>query len=266
VPFESEADRRVALAAWLVSPENPYFSRAITNRVWANFLGAGLVESVDDLRLTNPPSNAELLSAAAKYLVDHKYDVKALMRAILLSATYARSSQPLKENVDDQRFYSRYFPRRLMAEVLLDALSQVSGSSSNFGDYASGWRALQLPDVNVNSYFLKTFGRPLRAITCECERTAQPSMVQVLHISNGDTINQKLEAKGNRLEQMLAANRTSAEIIEDAYLASLSRFPSDAERTRLLAALEGSAEANKRQLIEDLYWSILSSKEFLFNH
>ena len=138
----AEEDRRAVLANWLTAPENPYFSRAITNRVWANFFGVGLVENVDDLRLTNPPSNAELLDAAAKYLVDQKYDLKSLMRAILQSATYARSSQPLPENVDDARFYSRYYPRRLMAEVLLDALSQVSGSASNFGDYAANWRAL----------------------------------------------------------------------------------------------------------------------------
>ncbi len=264
--FESEVDRRIPLAKWLTAPENPYFSRAITNRIWANFFGVGLVESVDDIRLTNPPSNAELFHAAAKYLVEQKYDVKALMRVILQSATYARSSQALSENLDDQRFYSRYYPRRMMAEVLLDAVSQVSGSPSNFGDYAPGWRALQLPDVNVNSYFLKTFGRPLRNITCECERTAQPSMVQVLHISNGDTINQKLEAKGNRIEQLLAANMTNEQIIEEAYLAALSRFPTDAERAKLLTALSDSQEANKRLLIEDLYWSILSSKEFLFNH
>jgi hypothetical protein len=266
LPFESEVDRRIPLADWLTAPENPYFSRAITNRIWANFFDVGLVESVDDLRLTNPPSNADLFDAAVKYLVDHKYDVKALMRAILQSATYARSSQPLAENADDQRFYSRYYPRRMMAEVLLDALSQVSGSPSNFGDYAPGWRALQLPDVNVNSYFLKTFGRPLRNITCECERNAQPSMVQVLHISNGDTINQKLEAKGNRLEQMLSANMTNEQIIEEAYLAALSRFPTDGERAKLVATLSDPSETNKRLLIEDLYWSILSSKEFLFNH
>ncbi len=254
------------LAEWLTAPENPYFSRAITNRVWANFFGVGLVENVDDLRLTNPPSNAELFAAAAGFLVEHKYDVKALMRAILQSATYRRSSHPLPENVDDQRFYSRYYPRRMMAEVLLDALSQVSGSPTNFGDYAPGWRAVQLPDVNVNSYFLKTFGRPLRTITCECERTAEPSMVQVLHISNGDTINQKLAAKGNRLEQMLAAKMSNEQIVDEAYLSALSRPPSDGERTKLLAALAATPEAERRVVIEDLYWSILSSKEFLFNH
>jgi len=266
VPFDATADRRNVLAAWLTAPANPYFSRAITNRVWANFFGVGLVENVDDLRLTNPASNAELFDAAAAYLVDHKYDLKSLMRAILQSHAYGRSSKPLAENAADQRFYSRYYPRRLMAEVLLDGLSQVSGSASNFGDYAPGWRALQLPDVGVNSYFLKTFGRPLRAITCECERTAEPSMVQVLHISNGDTINQKLSAKGNRLEALLAANTPNDKIVEEAYLAALSRFPTDGERQKLLAALDATPAEERRAAIEDLYWSIFSSKEFLFNH
>jgi len=265
VAFDAEIDRREHLAAWLTSPKNPYFTKAIVNRVWANYFNVGLVENVDDLRLTNPPSNAALFDAAANYLVDNKYDLQALMRAILQSNTYARSSKPLAENAADQRFYSRYYPRRLMAEVLLDALSQVSGAPSTFGDYAPGTRAIQLPDANVNSYFLKAFGRPERAITCECERTDQPSMVQVLHLSNGDTINQKLEAKGNRVEQLLAAGATSQQIVDEAYLAALTRFPTDEERARLVAALD-EPEPPRRQLVEDLYWSILSSKEFLFNH
>jgi hypothetical protein len=265
VPFEAEADRRGRLADWLTAADNPYFSRAITNRVWANFFGTGLVESVDDLRLTNPPSNAELFTAAAGYLVEHDYDLKALMRVILQSAAYGRTSRPLAENVDDERFYSRYYPRRMMAEVLLDAVSQVTVAPTEFAGYATGTRAIQLPDVGVDSYFLKTFGRPLRAITCECERTAEPSMVQVLHISNGDTINKKLQAKGNRLEQMLAGGKSNAEIVEEAYLAALSRFPTEEEKSKLLATLdEGGAE--RRELVEDLFWSILSSKEFLFNH
>ncbi|REK12959.1 MAG: DUF1553 domain-containing protein [Planctomycetota bacterium] len=265
VPMEAEADRRVHLADWLTSPENPYFSRAITNRVWANFFGVGLVESVDDLRLTNPPSNAALFDAAAGYLVEHDFDVKALMRVILQSATYARSSKPLEGNAADERFYSRYYPRRMMAEVLLDALSQVSGADTPFKGYAPGTRAIELPDVNVDSYFLKSFGRPERSITCECERTAMPSMVQVLHISNGDTLNQKLAAEGHRLEQMLADGMSNEEIIDEAYLAALVRRPTDEEKAKLLAALD-DAQAERRQLIEDLYWSILSSKEFLFNH
>jgi hypothetical protein len=266
VPFESEADRRVHLAQWLTAPANPYFTRAITNRVWANFFGVGLVESVDDLRVTNPASNAELMDAAARYLVEQRYDLKSLMRAILQSATYARSSQPLPENAADTRFYSRYYPRRMMAEVLLDALSQVTAAPSQFGDYAPNWRAMQLPDVSANSYFLKAFGRPLRAITCECERTAEPSMVQVLHIANGDTLNQKLAAKGNRIEQLLAAGVGDQPLIDELYLAALSRLPTDDERKNLTAALSVAGPDERRSAVEDLYWSVLSSKEFLFNH
>jgi hypothetical protein len=264
MPFESELDRRQHLANWLTAPENPYFSRAITNRIWANFFGVGLVENVDDLRLTNPPSNAALFAAAADYLVANNHDTKALMRAILQSATYARSSRPLPGNLADTRFYSRYYPRRLMAEVLLDALSQVTGAATEFKGYAEGTRALELPDVNVSSYFLQSFGRPERELTCECERTAEPSMVQVLHLSNGDTLNQKLAAKGNRIERQLAENRANAEIVEEVYLAALSRLPTEAELSQLVAALD-EAGADRRLLLEDLYWSILTSKEFLFN-
>lgn len=265
LPLESTDDRRIALAQWLTSPENPYFARSIANRVWANFMNAGLVEMVDDMRLTNPASNEELLAAAARHLVENRFDLKALMRAILQSKTYQRSSQPLPENAADTRFYSRYYPRRMMAEVLLDALSQVSGSPTQFGDYPAGWRALQLPDANVNSYFLKTFGRPERAVTCECERTADPTMVQVLHISNGDSLNDKLAAKGNWIEKLLAAGTPDDKLIESVYLAALSRFPTDAEQQNLIAALAEPGQ-DKRQLVEDLFWSVLSSREFLFNH
>jgi hypothetical protein len=264
--FDDAADRRIHLARWLTSPENPYFSRAITNRVWANFLGVGLVEMVDDMRLTNPASNEKLLSAAAKHLVDHKFDLKALMRAILQSKTYQRSSRPLPENAADTRFYSHYYPRRMMAEVLLDGISQVTGSLTTFGDYPGGWRAMQLPDSNVNSYFLQTFGRPDRVVTCECERTAEPTMVQVLHISNGTTLNQKLQAKGNRLEQLLAANTPDEKVIEEAFLSALSRMPEAEEKAKLLKEFAAVGAKEKRTLVEDIYWSLLSSKEFLLNH
>jgi hypothetical protein len=262
----ADADRRAHLAEWLTSPENPYFARSITNRVWANFMGVGLVENVDDLRLTNPASNEALLTAAADHLVDGGFDLKSLMRAILQSAAYQRSSLPLQENQADERFYSRYYPRRLMAEVLLDAVSQVTAAPTQFPGYPAEWRALQLPDANVSSYFLKTFGRPERVITCECERTAAPSMVQVLHISNGDTINQKLEAKGNRLEALLSSGASDDAIIDEAYLSALCRYPTSEEKQQMLSLFAESGEANKRVLVEDLYWGILSSREFLFNH
>lgn len=266
IPEGDTDDRRVHLAKWLTSPENPYFSRSITNRVWANFMGVGLVEAVDDVRLTNPASNEELLSAAARHLADNRFDLKALMRAILQSKTYQRSSATLPENRAEGRFYSRYYPRRMMAEVLLDAISQVAGAATQFPDYPAGWRATQLPDSNVDSYFLRAFGRPERVVTCECERTAQPSMVQVLHISNGDTLNQKLQAAGNRIEQLLSAGTPNDKLIEEAYLSALARYPTEEEKAQLLAVLAEPSQEERKLLVEDLFWGILSSKEFLFNH
>jgi hypothetical protein len=279
LPFDSTADRRVPLADWLTSPDNPYFSRAIANRVWANYFGVGLVESVDDLRLSNPASNDALLEAAAQHLVDNRFDLKPLMRTILQSETYQRTSQPLPGNAGERRFYSRYYPRRMMAEVLLDAYSQVTGVASTFNqiefpgadfrkidDYPAGTRALQLYDSAVVSYFLKAFGRNTRAITCECERSNEPSMVQVLHLSNGDTVNQKLAATENRLAELIKAGKSNEEIVEVAFLSALSRFPTDEEKKQLLAELDAQQDIERRVLIEDLYWGILSSREFLFHH
>jgi hypothetical protein len=278
VPMDDPHDRREAVADWLTSPQNPYFSRAIVNRVWANFFGVGLVEAVDDLRATNPSSNEKLLSATAKFLAEQKFDLKALMRIILQSEAYQRSSKALPENAADTRFYSRYYPKRLMAEVLLDAFSQITGVPTEFrtdlrnenaglgGKYPLGIRALQLPDTKIASYFLKTFGRPDREKTCECERTAEPSVTQVLHIANGDTINQKLAAKGNRLEKLLTDKTPPDNLVEEAYLSSLARYPTEAEKEKIVKALDEAKDSDKRAAVEDMFWAILSSKEFLFNH
>ncbi len=262
----SAVSRREHLAQWLTAADNVYFRRAIVNRVWANFLGVGLVEPVDDMRQTNPASNEALLADLAQFLGDNGHDLKQLMRLILQSHTYQRSSLPSPENADDRRFYSRYYPRRLMAEVLLDAVSQAAGAPTAFPDYPSGWRALQLPDANVPSYFLKTFGRPDRSITCECERTAEPSMVQVLHLANGEALNQKLSAAGNRIERLLKENASDAAIIEEAYLCSLSRLPTANESSRLSEILAQTPPGERRAALEDLFWGLLGSKEFLFNH
>jgi hypothetical protein len=253
------------MADWLVSPKNPYFARAIVNRVWANFLGTGLVENIDDMRETNPPSNEMLMAALAAHLVEQKFDLKALMRQILQSQAYQRSSQPLPGNTTDTRFYSRYYPRRLMAEVMLDALSQTTGVPTTFKGYPKGWRAMQLPESDVESYFLKSFGRPERLLTCECERTKEPSMAQVLHIANGDTLNGKLKGKGNRIDQLTAKQTPDATIVEEIYLAALSRPPTDGERKQIVEVLSTTPAAEKRAALEDLFWGVLSSKEFLFN-
>lgn len=276
VAFEATEDRRLAVAAWLTSPENPYFSRAIVNRVWANFFGVGLVEAVDDLRLTNPASNEELLSAASRFLIQHNYDLKELMRAVLQSETYQRASETLPENKADERFYSHYYPRRLKAEVLLDAIAQVTNVPTDFkaatpdsrkpgAAIPSIKRALKLPDSYVDSYFLEAFGKPDRLITCECERSSEPSMTQVLHLYNGETVNKKLAAKGSAAE-LAVDEADNAKIVEELYLAALSRLPSEAERQPLVAELTAAKQEDRRQVIEDLYWSVLTSREFLFNH
>ena len=278
LPLDSPQDRREVLAKWLTAPENPFFTRAIVNRLWKNFYGVGLVEAVDDLRSTNPASNEKLLSAAARFLAEQKFDLQALMRAILQSATYQRSSAPVPGNSDDSRFYSRYYPRRLMAEVLLDAVSQVTGVPTEFvtdlrnqnlglGEkYPLGIRAQQLPDSMILSYFLKSFGRAERQKTCECERTSEPSIAQALHIANGDTLNEKLSAKDNRITKLLAQNLTNKALIDEAYLASLSRLPTDAEKAKLLTTLQQAPDAERRAAVEDVFWAVLSSREFLFNH
>jgi hypothetical protein len=278
VSMTSTEDRRITLANWLTSADNKLFQRAIVNRVWANFFGSGLVEAVDDLRVTNPASNEPLFAAACEHLVKQKFDLKALMRTILQSETYQRSSITLPENITDLRYGSHYVPRRLKAEVLLDTVSQVTAAPTTFkidrrnanrgtaDAYPMGFRALQLPDSNIASYFLKSFGRADRVATCECERTNEPSMAQALHIANGDTLNQKLAQKDNRLDALLTSQQPEAKIIEEAYLLTLTRAPTDRELEKATAMLTTAKPEDRRVTLEDLFWSLMSSKEFLFNH
>jgi len=277
IASDSTEDRREALADWLTSPENPYFTRSIANRVWANFFGRGIVEPVDDLRTSNPASNEPLLHAISEHLAKNNYDLKSLMRLILRSETYRRSSTPLPENEGDQKYYSRYYPRRLMAEVLQDAITSVTrvspkynqitlsdGSTQGTSLYREGTRALQLSDSAVTSYFLKTFGRNEREITCECERSNKPSMVQVLHLSNGDTLNNNLRSQQSCVNTMITQDND--EIIEETYLLCLSRRPSDSERKRLKNIFEVVPETERRGVVEDLFWALMTSREFLFQH
>jgi len=278
VSMTSTADRRVPLAKWLTSADNKLFQRAILNRVWANFFGAGLVEAVDDLRVTNPASNEPLFAAACEHLVKHKFDLKELMRTILQSETYQRSSITVPENITDLRYGSHYVPRRLKAEVLLDTISQVTAAPTTFHidkrnanrgtseTYPMGFRALQLPDSNIASYFLKSFGRADRVATCECERTNEPSMAQALHIANGDTLNQKLAQKDHRLDALLTSKLSNEKIIEEAYLIALTRPPTERETTKATAMLATAQPEDRRTTLEDIFWSLMGSKEFLFNH
>ncbi|MCP5560543.1 MAG: DUF1553 domain-containing protein [Verrucomicrobiaceae bacterium] len=278
ISMTSTEDRRIVLADWLTSPDNTLFQRAIVNRVWANFFGAGLVEAVDDLRVTNAASNEELFAAACVHLVENKFDLKALMRTIMQSQTYQRSSITLPENVADLRYGSHYVPRRLKAEVLLDTISQVAAAPTTFKidkrnanrgtseSYPMGFRALQLPDSNIASYFLKSFGRADRVATCECERTNEPSMAQALHIANGDTLNQKLAQKDNRIDALLASKQSDEKIIEEAYLLTLARPPTERETHKATGLLTSAKPEDRRTTLEDIFWSLMGSKEFLFNH
>ncbi|MEQ1861562.1 MAG: DUF1549 domain-containing protein [Chthoniobacteraceae bacterium] len=271
-------DRREALAQWVTSADNSHFKRNIVNRVWANFFDVGLVENVDDIRAANPPSNEPLFSAATDFLVQNKFDLRTLMRAILQSETYQRSSQPVAGNEDDSRFYSRYYPRRLMAEALHDAIAQVTLVPTIFKTedvsnqtagitFPAGWRAMQLPDAGTDSYFTRAFGRPNRDQTCECERTAEPSVTQALHVANGDTINKKLLSAQSCVAKALAGKKSADEVIDDAFLSALARLPGDAERARFRTLLGGSKDEKEMRLaLEDAYWALLSSREFLFNH
>jgi hypothetical protein len=262
-------DRRQWLATWLTSPQNPYFSRAIVNRVWRNFMGRGLVEAEDDLRLTNPPSNAELFDALASDFSGHGFDVKRLIRQILGSAVYQRTSAPAPGNAVDQKYYSHYIVRRLPAEVMLDAIAQVTGVPSEFAGYPKGVRALQLADSQVASYFLSVFGRPDRVQTCSCERQEEPSVTQALHIYNGETINQRLRASGGTMDRLMAASLFDEQVLDELFLLAFSRPPTERERSAILpilAAAPATDRASRREALEDVAWSLLSNKEFLFNH
>lgn len=268
---DDPTDRRQYLADWLTSPENYYFPRAIVNRVWKNYFGRGLVSPEDDLRLINPSSNEPLFQAVVKDFVEHGFDLKHLMRTILLSAAYQRSSSPCLGNDQDEIYYSHYIVRRLPAEVVLDAYSAVTRVPTPFPGYPQGFRALQLRDSQVRSYFLKAFGRPDRNTTCACERTESSSLAQVLHVSNGETLDEKLRAKENVITSLIERKMADEEILDELYLSALSRFPSEKERSDAVRVLiegvkqEGGTPQGRRLVLEDLLWGIFSGKEFLFN-
>ncbi|MEO8660180.1 MAG: DUF1553 domain-containing protein [Bryobacteraceae bacterium] len=275
MPLDSTDDRRVPFAKWLTSPKNTYFARSLVNRVWANFMGRGLVDPVDDVRATNPASNEELFSALSKDFTDGGYSVKKLIRTIMTSETYQLSSDANGTNQDDNRFYSKYIVKRLPAEVLLDAMSQVSGVPTEFAGYGAGVRAQQLPDVQVKSAFLESFGRPKRIVCDAGERSSAPSIAQALHVINGDTLNRKLSDAGGYPAQALKMGLSDADSLNHLYLSAYARYPNASEKEAMLMALRkarvsvGPIEVQRdahKQALEDAMWAMLTSKEFLFNY
>ena len=273
--LDSPDNRRAYFARWLTSPQNPYFARALVNRVWRNCMGRGLVEAVDDIRETNPPTNEELFGALTRDFVEHGFDVRHLIRTVMNSATYQTASEPSPQNVQDDRYYSHYIIRRLPAEVLLDAISQVTQVPEKFEGYPAGMRALQLPDTQVDSYFLTVFGRPARQQTSESERQSQSSITQALHVINGETLNAKLRDPGGAVNMLLKLGFSDQRVVEYLFLSAFSRYPTDSERNTLLAEMQkaegeppaGEARSQgRRTAIEDLFWATLTSKEFFFEH
>ena len=266
--FTPEEDPRHALVDWMAKPENPLFAKALVNRMWGHFLGRGLVQEVDDLRETNPPSNPELLDALAKDFLDHKFDVKHILRTIVSSKVYQLSSEPIEANKLDRQNFARFYARRMIAEVLLDSLDQATGSKTRFSNVASTSRAIDLPHENFGSYFLDTFDRPRRVTSCECERSSGGTLAQVLLLANSDEIENKISSGEGKIARLLKEKKADQEIVDEIYLGALSRFPTAEERATLLKFLEPfAAKQDERQKgLEDVLWTVVNAKEFMFTH
>ncbi|MDX1969011.1 MAG: DUF1549 and DUF1553 domain-containing protein [Planctomycetaceae bacterium] len=262
--FGPEEDPRHALVDWMARPENPFFAKAFVNRLWGHLFGLGLVHEVDDLRETNPASNPELLDRLAKEFIAHKFDMRHMVRLMVTSRTYQLSSTPLSENAGDHQNFARYYPRRFTAEVLLDAVDQATGHKSQFGNMSSDSRAVDLPHENFGSYLLDTFDRPRRVTACECERGTAATLSQVLLLANSDELENKLAAGDGRIDKAFKAQKSTPQMIEDLYLASFARYPTPTEIFAAEAHIAGSPDP--RRGVEDVLWSLLNSREFLFNH
>ena len=255
-------DRRAVLADWIVSPDNPYFAVSVGNRVWAHFLGSGIVEPVDDIRVSNPPSNPALFEKLGEQLVSYEFDIRRLVRDICISNTYQRSYEVNESNAKDTVNFARAQPRRIGAEVLLDCLMQATGKVDKLPGLPLGSRAVQIADGREGNYFLTTFGRAKRDTVCACEAKAEPTLSQALHLLNGKTVHQKI-AQGGLIKKWLKAGKTPADMVDEIYLRCLSRPPTNEERDRLVATLP---EKKPNGALQDIFWAVLNSREFLFNH
>jgi hypothetical protein len=271
-------DPRVVLADWMSRKENPFFARTLVNRYWKHFFNRGIVEPEDDMRETNPPSNPDLLDALARHFADSGYDLKALIRDITRSRTYQLSAIPNHYNQADRQNFSRYYSKRLAAEVLFDSVNEVMRTPSGFAGMPAGTLAISLPDnsFNAGSYFLTVFGRPESSSACECERTQEASLAQALHLLNAKDIQEKLASDSGAAAKIAADPRSDADKLRELYLTAFSREP-DADEIALAKrhidkprnGPDGQpldAVKSRRQGYEDILWAILNTKEFLFNH
>jgi hypothetical protein len=262
-PAADERDPRQALARWMTSRENPYFARTMANRVWADLMGRGLVEPVDDLRATNPPVNAPLLEALGRDFAEHNYDVQHLIRRIVLSHAYALSSVPTDGNAVDTRTYSRRYRQQLRAEVLHDSLLQVTGAAESFEGMPPGSQARELWTHRIDSLFLDAFGRPDPNQDPPCERITEPTAVQTLHLMNSERLAGHIQSDSGRAAQLAASDRPPAEIVEELYLSIYARRPTEAE-LQIGIGLYENGSIPRRQATEDLMWALLNTPEFVF--
>lgn len=259
---DHELDRRIPLADWLTSSANRDFARSVANRYTGYLLGHGLVEPVDDMRATNPPTNPAMLDALADHFTGHNFDLKQLIRVIMTSRLYQLSSRPTEQNVADSKFYSHFKVKRLGAEALLDAVDYVTDSRTKFKGLPLGTRAIELPDGEYPDYFLATFGKPKRASVCECERMPDENLGQALHTLNGDILATKIADAKGRVARLLADTKDDATLIRQVYRVTLCRLPTSDE---LSAATEFLKEApTRKEFCEDLLWTLINSKQFLF--
>jgi len=263
VPEVKDQSRREVLAKWIASPENPYFGKNLANIVWAHFMGKGIIDPVDDVRISNPASNPELLDALGAKFTEYKYDFKKLVRDICTSRTYQLSPHPNETNVSDDRNFSHASIRRLRAEVLLDCISEITETKDHFQGLPPGAHVVQIADGAVNNYFLTTFGRATRETVCSCEVKTEPNLSQALHLLNGSTISDKIQ-NGGVVKKLLKEGKTPDEVIADLYLRCLSRQPAADELAKLKSFVKD--EKSSEQVLNDVFWSLLNSKEFIFNH
>jgi hypothetical protein len=259
----ADTDRREVLAAWLTAPDNPYFARNAANRLWYHLTGRGVVDPVDDFRASNPPSNPELLDALARDLVEHQFDRKHVIRTILRSCTYQLSSRPTPTNADDDQYFSHTRVRPLQAEQLLDAIGTATGVPERFAGLPPGTPAQALPDGEMKHPFLEAFGRPARAMACECERGNETTLGQALHLVGGKVVQDKVSSASGRVAQLIASGKSDSEVIEELFLATLSRFPT-AEETAALVEHFRKAPDRRRRIAEDILWALVNHREFLF--
>jgi hypothetical protein len=263
-----DVDPRQKLVDWMVAKSNPFFAKAVVNRYWAHFFGRGIVDPLDDMRVTNPPSNPELLDALAKDFTEHGYSLKHLIRTICTSRTYQLSAVPNEFNKHDKQNYARFYPQRLSAEVLFDAVCQVTDSPTQFGglpqDRHAPRRAIMLPDESYTSYFLDVFGRPQRISACECERVSEANLAQALHLLNSDEIQGKLSRPGGRADALAKDPRPDAQKVEELFLWAFAHKPAADQLQAALAHVARHAK-DKKVAYENILWALINTKEFLFN-